>query len=113
MVNSSHTHLPTTCAWLQISGMSVFNRSRSASVFNLLPSFAFMVTLFLPSTRYNGLLLVWLLSLEARTALCFPAKAEPPYRGEKWLTPERGKPVVNNPPGAGWRLSTVLPRGEA
>jgi len=28
-----------------------------------------MVILFLPSTRANGLLLVWLFSLEARTAL--------------------------------------------
>ena len=79
-------------------------------MFNLLASFAFTVTLFLPSTRSNGLLLVWLLSLEARTALCFPVKAEPPYGGEKWLPPERGKPVVNNPPGARWSLSTCLPR---
>jgi hypothetical protein len=31
----------------------------------------FMVTLFLPSTCVNRLLLVWLLSLEARTALRF------------------------------------------
>src|ERR1017187_10277121 len=53
MLNSSQTHLPTTCAWLQISGMSVFNRSRSASVFDLLASFAFTVTLFLPSTWYE------------------------------------------------------------
>src|ERR1035437_9332526 len=90
MVNSSQTHLPTTCAWLQISGISVFNRSRSARVFNLLASSAFMVTLFLPSTCTNRLLLVWLLSLEARTALCFSGKAEPPYGGEKWLPLKEG-----------------------
>src|ERR1051326_1469225 len=36
---------------------------------------AFTVTLFLPSTRLRGSLLVWLLSLEARTALRFAAKA--------------------------------------
>src|ERR1039458_5720009 len=96
MVNSSQTHLPTICAWLQISGMSVFNRSRSARVFNLLASFTFTITLFLPSARCRGLLLVCLLSLAARTALCFPVKAEPPYGGEKWLPPEGGKPVVRS-----------------
>src|ERR1035438_7638023 len=36
---------------------------------NELASDEFTVTLLLPSTRTNGLLLVWLLSLEARTAL--------------------------------------------
>src|SRR5207249_840890 len=35
---------------------------------------AFTVTLFLPSTRLRGSLLVWLLSLEARTALRSAAK---------------------------------------
>src|SRR5258707_10250322 len=70
-LNSSHTHLPTTCARLQISGTSVFIRSSSASVLVSLASFAFMVTLSVPSTRCTGLLLVWLLSLEARTAFIF------------------------------------------
>jgi hypothetical protein len=32
MENSSHTHLPTTWASPQISGISVFNRSSNASV---------------------------------------------------------------------------------
>jgi hypothetical protein len=38
---------------------------------NELASDEFTVTLLLPSTGYSRLLLVWLLSLEARTALCF------------------------------------------
>src|SRR5579885_386998 len=37
--------------------------------FEMLESSSFIVTLISPSTRANGLLLVWLLSLEARTAL--------------------------------------------
>jgi len=38
------------------------------------------------------LLLVWLLSLEARTALPFPVKAEPPYSGRKRASLTTEKP---------------------
>src|SRR5690349_19315935 len=69
MLNSSQTHLPTTSAWPQISGISFFMRSSRARVFLIFALSSFTVTLSLPSTRLCGLLLVWLLSLEARTAL--------------------------------------------
>ena len=48
----------------------------------------------------NRLLLVWLLSLAARTALCSPVKAEPPPGGEKWL-PEVGTFLENPTQEAG------------
>jgi hypothetical protein len=44
---------------LPMSGMSVFDWSWTTSVFFMFESFLFMVTLFLPSTRCQGLLLVW------------------------------------------------------
>src|SRR6185369_4537241 len=62
-LNSSQTHRPTTWAWSQISGISVFSRSSKAIVSVMLAVFADMVTLFPPSTRANGMLLVFGYSL--------------------------------------------------
>lgn len=90
------------------SGVSSFDWSRSASVLVLLELSAITVASFPPSTRCRGLLLVWLLSLEARTALHFPVKAEPPCGGEGGLPTERGKPVANDP-GLRLRLSGLVP----
>jgi hypothetical protein len=62
-LNSSQTHLPTTWASPQISGISVFNVSSRASV--LLAVLADMVSPFLASARACGLLLLVVLSPEA------------------------------------------------
>src|SRR5882724_837734 len=81
-----------------LSGFSLFDWSRRASVFAMLELPAFMVTLFPPSTRLHGLLLVWLLSLEARTALCFPARDRFRFREQcPWGLPFRLSRLIADP----------------
>ena len=70
-LNSNQTHLPTTWACSNNSGISRPSHSSKSRVGNELASDAFTVTLLLPSTGLHRLLLVWLLSLEARTARRF------------------------------------------
>jgi hypothetical protein len=75
-IESSQTHFPTTWACSNISGISRPSRSSKSRVGNELASDEFTVTLLLPSTCFSRLLLVWLRSLEARTALHLVSERE-------------------------------------
>ena len=62
------------------------SRSHNGNVALALEQSSFTVTLFLPSTRLRGLLLVGLLSLEARTAFWFSSESSSAAVAEKKAT---------------------------